>query len=82
MVAQNLITRASMLEAWQKGQGQLSVERLGQNYGRAALNLLVQLALTNVYDIPGKEIFRLVSHSRPSADMFQPTKCFSIIKMS
>ena len=82
MVAQNLITRASMLEAWQQGQGQLSVERLGQNYGRAALNLLVQLALTNVYDTPGIKIFRLVSHSIPSADILQPTKRFSIFKMS
>lgn len=57
MAAQGLISRASMLESWQRDQGQLSVERLGQNYGRAALNLLVQLAFSNLYHLPAHAMF-------------------------
>lgn len=71
-----------MLDLWQEMNGQLSVEQLGQNYGRAALNLLVQLALSNVYYFQGIKIFRLVSDSRPSADILQPNMCISSIKMS
>lgn len=69
MAAQGLIPRASMLESWQKNQGQLPVEQLGQNYGRAALNLLVQLVFAIVDDVPGIEFFRMVSHSRLSANI-------------
>lgn len=82
MVTQGLITRASMLGLWQEMNGQLSVEYLGQNYGRAALNLLVQLALSNVYHFQGIKTFRLVSDSRPSADTLQPNIWISSIKVS
>lgn len=58
-----------MLEQVEAGQVSLKDQRLGANYGRAALNLLVQLLPLDNGQRQGINIFRVVSLSKPSADI-------------
>ena len=60
-----------MLEQLKAGQVSLSDERLGENYGRAALNLLVQLVpLVNRQETyAGMDILRAVHFSKLMADI-------------
>lgn len=41
-LVRQMTNTTSMLDLWRRDKGRLTVEQLGQNYGRAALNLLVQ----------------------------------------
>ena len=56
---QNFISRAAMLEQLQAGTVKLSDEQIFANYGRAALNLLVQLVPLINSEIAGMQVFRL-----------------------
>ena len=49
-----------MLEQLQLGEVKLSDEQIFANYGRAALNLLVQLSPLISSQVAGREVFRLV----------------------
>ena len=57
---QGFISRAAMLEQLQLGEVKLSDEQIFANYGRAALNLLVQLSPLISSQVAGREVFRLV----------------------
>ncbi len=63
LAQQNFISRAAMLEQVQAGQISLSDERLGLNYGRAAISLLAQLVPYINIQASGTEIFCLVRFS-------------------
>ena len=56
---QNFISRAAMLEELQTGKVKLSDEQIFANYGRAALNLLVQLVPLINTEIAGMQVFCL-----------------------
>lgn len=57
---QNFISRAAMLEQLETGKVKLTDEQIFANYGRAALNLLVQLVPLINAAIAGMEVLRLV----------------------
>lgn len=71
-----------MLEQLKAGQVSLSDERLGENYGRAALNLLVQLfpLINSQETYAGMDILRAVQISKTSADIIKSSAPFSAIK--
>ena len=82
LAQQNFISRAAMLEQLQAGQLSLSDERLGLNYGRAAISLLVQLVPYINIKALGTEIFHLVRLSIHSSNFNKKTTSFTAIQKS
>ena len=70
-----------MLEQLKAGQVSLSDERLGANYGRAALSLLVQLVPLINSQSASMEIFRPIPYLRLTADILNLQYSYSAMKM-
>lgn len=71
-----------MLKQLKSSQLGLSNERIGQNYGRASLSLLVQLAPWFYSQTLGMEIFRLVPLSRLTANIIEVPTSISAMEIS
>lgn len=82
LAQQNFVSRAAMLKQVQAGQLSLSDERLGLNYGRAAISLLAQLVPYINNQTQGTEIFHLVRLSILSSNFNKNTSRFSAIHKS
>ena len=81
LAQQDFISRAAMLEQLKAGQVSLLGERLGANYGRAALSLLVQLVPLINSQRASMEIFRAIPYLRLTADILNLQASSSAIKM-